>query len=214
MNTDRACPLCGEKLRENAFRVRTGNYHQCPRCDLLVRDRAEWLSVEQERAYYLTHENAVDDPGYRAFLAPLAGALTARLPPAARGLDYGAGAAPALAAMLAEAGFPTVSFDPFFAPDAAVLERRYDFITCTEVLEHMHHPARELLLLDSLLKPGGRLGVMTELRPGDERFADWHYHRDPTHVCFYSESCLRWIAESFGWELEWRAGRCAIFLRP
>ena len=46
-------------------------------------------------------------------------------------------------------------FDPFYAPDSKVLEQQYDFITTTEVLEHLHHPRSELDQLWSCLKPRG-----------------------------------------------------------
>ena len=136
------------------------------------------------------------------------------LPPHARGLDYGCGAAPALALMLTDAGFPTVGYDPFFAPDASRLEARYDFVTCTEVLEHMHDPLHDLTRIDALLVPGGWLGLMTELRPPMAGFARWHYHRDPTHVGFHSEGSLRWIAERFGWRIERAERRVTLLRKP
>lgn len=194
-----ACPLCGEAAGL-PWREATGIYRHCAHCDLVSRDPAAWLDAEAERAYYGTHENHIDDPGYRRFLAQLAGPLIAQLAPGARGLDYGCGAAPALAAMLGAAGFPTAGYDPFFAPDEALLGVRYGFVTCTEVLEHMHDPLRELARIDGLLIAGGILGLMTELRPPMAEFARWHYHRDPTHVGFHSGQSLGWIARRFGWE--------------
>ncbi|MEI4850515.1 class I SAM-dependent methyltransferase, partial [Klebsiella pneumoniae] len=83
------------------------------------------------------------------------------LGPGARGLDFGCGPGPALATMLREAGMDMALFDPFFYPQASVLERQYDFITCTEVVEHLHRPAEVFRQLDRLLAPGGWLGVMT-----------------------------------------------------
>lgn len=194
-----ACPLCGAACGA-AWSETTGVYRHCPCCDLVSRDPATWLDAIAERAYYGTHENRVDDPGYRRFLAQLAEPLMTHLAPGARGLDYGCGSAPALAAMLNEAGFPTVGHDPFFAPDEALLAVRYDFVTCTEVLEHMHGPLRDLARIDAVLMTGGLLGLMTELRPPMADFPRWHYHRDPTHVGFHSEASLRWIAKQFGWE--------------
>jgi SAM-dependent methyltransferase len=52
------------------------------------------LSVEAEREYYGTHRNAVDDPGYRAWLGRLAEPLLERVRPPASGLDFGCGPAP------------------------------------------------------------------------------------------------------------------------
>lgn len=206
-----ACPLCGAASGAS-WREATGVYRHCSQCDLVSRDPATWLDAEAERVYYGTHDNRLDDPGYRRFLAQLAEPLMARLSPGARGLDYGCGAAPALAVMLTEAGFPTVGYDPFFAPDESLLGARYDFVTSTEVLEHMHAPACDLARIDTTLCSGGWLGLMTELRPPLADFPRWHYHRDPTHVGFHSEASLRWIAERFGWRVE-GVGRRVTLLR-
>lgn len=194
-----ACPLCGATTGAS-WRETTGVYRLCASCDLVSRDPATWLDAAAERAYYGTHDNRIDDPGYRRFLAQLVEPLMAQLTPGARGIDYGCGAAPALAAMLSEAGFPAVGYDPFFAADETALDARYDFVSCTEVLEHMHAPLRDLARIDAMLAPGGVLGLMTELRPPMAGFSRWHYHRDPTHVGFHSEASLRWIARRFGWE--------------
>lgn len=206
-----ACPSCGAAIGA-PWREATGVYRYCACCDLVSRDPATWLDAAAERAYYGTHDNRIDDPGYRRFLAQLAEPLAACLAPGARGLDYGCGAAPALAAMLTGAGFPTVGYDPFFAQDAGVLGARYDFVTCTEVLEHLHDPPRDLARIDALLVPGGWLGLMTELRPPMADFARWHYHRDPTHVGFHSERSIRWLADRFGWEPV-SVGRRVVLLR-
>jgi len=122
--------------------------------------------------------------------------------PTAQGLDYGCGPGPALAMMLREAGHPMQAWDPFFAPDPDALVRRYDFVTCTEVVEHFHSPAAEFARLDALLRPGGWLGITTCLQTEDARFAAWHYRRDPTHVVFYRAVTFEVIAARFGWRCE------------
>ncbi|WP_382321659.1 class I SAM-dependent methyltransferase [Hydrogenophaga sp. UC242_53] len=78
----------------------------------------------------------------------------------------------------------------------------HDFITCTEVAEHFHDPAAEFRRLDALLRPGGWLALMTRFQTDDARFAQWHYRRDPTHVVFYREATLRWLARHHGWHCE------------
>jgi len=102
--------------------------------------------------------------------------------------------------MLNESGFRTLGYDPFYVPDQERLSDTYDFITCTEVVEHLHDPAGTFQLLDQCLKPGGWLGVMTCFQTDDERFANWHYRRDPTHVVFYRQETMRVLAGRLGWE--------------
>lgn len=165
-------------------------------------DPAQRPARAAEQAQYCLHRNAVDDPGYRRFLQPLASALLRRLPAAADGLDFGCGPGPALAAMLREAGHSVALFDPQFAPDPQALERQYDFISCSEVVEHLHQPAVEFARLGRMLKPGGWLGVMTCWQTDDAAFAGWHYRRDPTHVVFYRSDTFACLAHQFGWRCD------------
>ena len=72
----------------------------------------------------------------------------------ARGLDFGCGPAPALAAMLEEGGCVMNLYDPFYRPDRGSLGQSYQFITATEVVEHLHRPGEELAALWEALEPG------------------------------------------------------------
>jgi SAM-dependent methyltransferase len=136
---------------------------------------AQHADSARERARYETHRNSPDDPGYRAFLDRLLAPLTAVLPAGAEGLDYGCGPGPTASAMLRERGFRTFDYDPFFFPDARPLARTFDFIVCTEVLEHLRRPAEDLARLAGLLKPGGLLGAMTGVLEDDASFEGWWY---------------------------------------
>lgn len=116
--------------------------------------------------------------------------------------------------MLRERGFPTADFDPFFKNEPAALARSYDFIVCTEVLEHLRRPAEDLARLDSLLKPGGVLGAMTGVLEDDASFKGWWYRGDFTHIAFYRPETLEWIARRFGWRLERPSRDAALFRKP
>lgn len=172
------------------------------------------LPPDEERAHYLHHENDMADAGYRRFLSKLADPLLARLAPRSRGLDYGCGPGPALAAMFTEAGHEMAVYDPFFAPDEAVLERQYDFVTCTEAAEHFHAPAEEFDRLAAQIRPGGFLGLMTCFQTDDARFANWRYRKDPTHVVFYREATIRFIADRLGMACEIPGKDVAILTKP
>ncbi|MBL3558869.1 class I SAM-dependent methyltransferase [Marinobacter sp. JB05H06] len=174
-------------------------------------DESAWLDEQAERAVYDLHHNDPGDEGYRRFLSKLTGPLLERLETGAKGLDFGCGPGPALAVMLREAGLEVALYDPFYYPDTSTLAQQYDFITCTEVVEHLHSPAEIFRQLDRLLVPGGLLGVMTCFQTDDERFANWHYRRDPTHIVFYRQTTMQWLANAYGWLLEIPAKDVAIF---
>ena len=210
-NEDTVCPVCLSENVGHFQTVRGRVYFRCERCRATYLSRAQLPTPEQEKARYDEHRNDPKDPGYRQFLGRIAQPLLQRLPPQARGLDFGCGPGPALAEMLTEAGHGVNCYDPFYAPDPRVLEGQYEFITATEVLEHLHQPAETLDLLDSILRPGGYLGVMTEFLTDDRRFAGWYYRSDLTHVVFYAEETLRQIAQLRGWAVDIPRKNVAIF---
>jgi len=189
-------------------------YWRCPECEAVFLDQTHLLDRREELLHYRQHQNDVADPRHRKFVSRLGDPLLACLPPKSIGLDYGCGPGPALAAILSEHGHEVATYDPFFNSEAAALERTYDFIFCSEVIEHFHRPAEEFDRLDALLKPGGWLGVMTCFRTDDDRFKDWHYRRDPTHVVFYREETLRILAHRMGWSCEIPHKDVAIMRKP
>lgn len=181
-------------------------------CVNFCRSEAQ-LSPEQEKAVYDQHQNNPDDMGYRQFLGRLATPLVERLPTGPLdGLDFGSGPGPTLSIMLEEMGYNMAIYDPYFAPDPSVLTRQYDFVTCTEAIEHFNQPAKEWGLLLSMIKPGGWLGLMTKLATDAEAFTRWHYKNDPTHVSFFSRDTFRFLAQRDGLEVEF-VGNDVILLR-
>lgn len=205
------CPLCTTPVAKAAEESDGRRFFDCTACRLVFLDPTQRLRPEAERARYETHQNRPDDPGYRAFLERVAGPLVERLPPGAVGLDFGSGPGPTLSVILEERGFPMRIFDPFFALDLGALEESYDFITCTETIEHFFHPREELARLSSLLRPGGLLAIMTEILSDETDFSQWWYRRDPTHVAFYRDDTFAWIGRTFGWSLECPHRKVVIF---
>lgn len=195
------CPLCDQPQPDDApvfARDARREYRRCEHCLLVWVPPAFHLSPAREKAEYDRHENTPGDPGYRRFLSRLAGPLMNCLAPGASGLDFGCGPGPALAVMLEECGCRVALYDVFYRPDTRVLQRRYDFITATEVVEHLHRPGEELGRLWRLLRPGGVLGIMTKRVTGREAFLRWHYKNDPTHVGFFSDATFTWWAAQHG----------------
>ncbi len=190
------CPLChAEEIHKTYYQDTHRDYHLCPTCHLVFVPPEQHLSSKKEKAQYDLHQNSPHDRGYRQFLNRIFLPMQERLTPKSHGLDFGSGPGPTLSVMFQEAGHSMRLYDHFYAHDPSVFKHQYDFITATEVLEHLHYPKRELTRLWELLKPEGTLGVMTKLIPSRESFPDWHYKNDPTHVCFYSRLTFNWLAE-------------------
>lgn len=208
------CPVCSATPLADFQSVASKRYLRCPECLATVLDPVFHLSPDREKAHYDHHENDPDDPRYRRFLGKLCNPLMARLRPQSRGLDYGCGPGPALAAMLREAGHDVALYDPFYAPDPTPLAQVYDFVTCSEVAEHFHQPAQDFARMMAMVRPGGWLGVMTCFQTDDARFAAWHYQKDPTHVVFYREETLSCIAAARGWSCDFPEKDVALMQRP
>ena len=193
-STDRLCPLCRASQGRPFYRD-SREYFRCPVCTLVFVLPCQFLSSKEEKSVYDLHYNSADDPGYRRFLARLFGPLSQRLAPNSCGLDFGSGPGPTLSVMFEEAGHSMEIYDPFFAPETIALQRKYDFIVASEVVEHLHDPRRELDRLWSCLKPNGLLGIMTKRVIDRDAFSRWHYKNDPTHVCFFSTATFQWLAD-------------------
>ncbi len=232
------CPLCGTgqgavffEGTSGAFRDHPRIYFRCGTCDLIFASVSQLLSPQDEKAEYDRHQNSPEDQGYRRFLGRLYKPLQQRLEDNSHGLDFGSGPGPTLSVMLEEAGHSVALYDPFYAPDTSVLQQTYDFITATEVVEHLHYPRRDLEHLWRCLKPGGWLGIMTKLaHPGDEQgngkialktgdthrttFATWHYKDDLTHVCFFSRRSFLWLSRLWRCQLTFIGNDVILLQKP
>ncbi|MFC1517196.1 methyltransferase domain-containing protein [Candidatus Margulisiibacteriota bacterium] len=206
------CPLCeGQEIKLFHTAKNNRKFFRCNTCSLTFLDRAQRLTPEEEKKRYDTHNNDPQDKKYRNFLNRLRQPMLKHLKPGAKGLDFGSGPGPTLSLMFNEQGFPTKHYDPIYEPDNSLLKETYDFISCSEVAEHMYEPHKEFKLLKDLLNPGGILGVMTKIMGNDSDFADWHYAQDPTHVCFYKKEVFNWISTSFALDIISQEKNIVIF---
>ena len=189
-------------------------YWSCNFCEGRYLDASHYINEDEEKERYLEHNNQIDDMAYRSFLGKLALPLQAKLSSGDTGLDFGCGHGPALADILEKDGFNVSLYDPFFFPDTEALTRTYDFITCTETAEHFHNPYKEFNTINSLLKPGGWLGIMTCFLTTDEAFESWYYRRDPTHVTFYCKKTFEVIASQRNWQYEFPSKDIVLLQKP
>lgn len=206
------CPLCGGKSPE-FYRdpVSHKSYCRCSECDLRFLDPAQRLTKSEEEARYRSHQNDAEDPGYQKFTMPVIDAIRRR-PPPLEVLDFGCGDGPVIPHVLKDSGYKVAVYDPFFRPDRAVLERKYDAIAVVEVAEHLYDPQNVFSDLRLKLKKGGELIVMTELFQSEMEFGGWYYRKDPTHVCLYSPQTMKWMAKHFGFShVDILSNRLSVF---
>jgi len=207
------CPLCHHQQTHLFYRDHRRSYLRCQNCDLIFVSRGDLLTQQQEKARYDLHQNNPEDEGYLRFLNQFIKPLLKRIgPPPQQGLDFGSGPGPVLGLILEKQGFKMSLYDPFYSPDSSVLENTYDFVTCTETIEHFNNPDKDWRLLLNLLKSGGWLGIMTQLVEDPQDFPTMHYITDRTHVSFFSRQTFRYLADRDDLHLEIEADNL-IFLK-
>lgn len=156
------------------------------------------LDMHSEKLRYEVHENNVEDKGYQNFVAPITSAVMKDFTQEDKGLDFGAGTGSAISKVLEDNGFNILKYDPYFHNYPQLLEQKYDYIACCEVMEHFYTPKNEFFLLHDLLKKNGKLYCMTHLYDDNIDFKAWYYKNDQTHVFFYHDKTIEWIRKEYG----------------
>ena len=204
------CPLCESKSLLFHRKAET-RYYRCSLCRAIFMDPQQLPDAVSERGRYEEHNNDIEDHRYQKFVSPITAAILRDFQPTADGLDFGAGPGPVISHILQQQHYQIAQYDPYFHPQPHLLQQRYDYIACCEVIEHFYQPQQEFRLLRDLLQPGGKLYCMTVLYQDKIDFGNWFYLNDRTHVFFYSEQTLAWIAENMGFTSVDIAGRLITF---
>lgn len=190
------------------------DYYCCRNCSLIFVPPGQRISRKEEFSRYELHENDPSDPRYRKFLNRMYTPMMERIGENCKGLDFGSGPGPALSVMFEERGHQMNIYDSFYQKNRSVFEQTYDFITATEVIEHLFDPLFELERLWSCLKTGGYFGIMTKRPPGKMEFQKWHYKNDDTHIAFYSKETFRWIGKRWNSPSEFIGKDVTIYQKP
>ncbi|MFW5961192.1 MAG: class I SAM-dependent methyltransferase [Desulfohalobiaceae bacterium] len=208
------CRVCLQEESRLFYSDKDRHYWRCDACLATFLESTQLPGPGQEYQRYCEHNNDPQDPRYLKFLNKLTDPLLQKLKPGSRGLDFGCGPGPGLAWILRKSGHWVRLYDPFFYPQKKLLQHRYDFVACCEVVEHLHQPYQEFCLLRSLLEPGGWLGIMTSFQTRDQDFANWRYRQDPTHVVFYKEETFMALARILGLICEVPRKNVVLLQRP
>ncbi len=197
MHEKEYCRLCNT-LSPISFISEERYYLKCPNCSGIFMSKQFLPDDNTEIERYKTHNNDVNDPRYRKFVSPITNGIINEFNGNHQGLDFGSGTGPVITVVLKEKGFSIETYDPYFDNRTEVLNKTYDYIACCEVIEHFHKPDLDFKKLKSLLKPNGKLFIMTDLYSEEINFDNWYYKNDPTHVFFYQKSTFDWIKDTFG----------------
>jgi hypothetical protein len=196
------CLLCHttDDLLDYSRNSKGGIFWKCLRCGLIFLSPEFHLSELEQSTRYQFHQNDVLDSSYQNFLRPVIDAVLKQQKPEEQGMDFGCGPASVINYFLRNQGYDVVDYDPLFFPEKEKLNKQYDYITCTEVIEHFNQPRIAFDLLAKILKVKSHLYIKTSLTDSIIDFGSWYYHRDPTHVSFYNQKSLEFIQENWGFQ--------------
>ena len=205
------CTVCKNKELIFFLKIKELTYWKCNFCKAKLLDKKNYVSRNEEKKHYLKHNNTLNDEGYRNFLLSLIKPLKDKISLNDFGLDYGCGYAPALADIMKKDGYKIDVYDPFFFPNSNIFLKKFNFIACSEVVEHLFKPYEEFIKIDNLMDYNAWFGVMTSFMTEDYLFKDWHYRRDPTHVVFYKKKPFEVIAYQNNWNVLFPSKNIVLF---
>jgi len=152
--------------------------------------KAQWLSVDDERARYAHHDNTLANEGYVRFLGEVAEVVCELAGPEARVLDFGSGQNAILTGLLRSRGRNAKAYDPLYGLGPNALRDTYDVIVACEVIEHLRDLRAELTSIAGCLRSGSHVVARTQCYPSLAELPSWWYARDPTHLNFFAEPTL------------------------
>lgn len=192
-----SCKICSNKTSIIVDSQYDQNYYYCNNCEFIFLEESKIISPEKEKKEYQFHQNSFENEGYvNMFCEFIDKAFRPHKSQIKTALDFGSGPGPVLAELLRQEGFQTDIYDKYFSPKKVYLNKKYDLITATEVIEHLKDPLPTLKLLKSLLNKDGTIAIMTLFHQNDiEEFKKWWYRRDSTHISFYTPKTIEYMAK-------------------
>lgn len=185
----------------------------CEHCGLIFKNPSLHLNTTEEKKRYSLHQNNEVDQGYIDFLNNLIFPLQQFLPDHFSALDFGSGPTSTIATLLEKLGGTVESYDPYFLPIADLINKNYDVVTSTEVVEHFKTPSTDWELLIGRVKKNGLLGIMTQFFDPSIDFKSWWYKNDSTHVVFYQRKTFEYLKEKHNLEIIYSDKKAVIIFR-
>jgi len=155
-----SCHICTHPTHPQADPQTNIMYHVCPHCDYIAIDEKHIIPKEEEKHRYAQHQNTMDNEGYVAiFERFIEESINPFNTNAQTVLEFGVGPTPVLAELLKKRSFFVDVYDIYFYPEKVYEGKCYDFITATEVFEHLREPLSILQTLKNHVASEHSAGV-------------------------------------------------------
>lgn len=189
------CRLCGTSSCSLFCHDLQRTFLRCSHCDLIFVPEEQCPSHEKQLERYALHHNTCDDAGYVSYLRDVIADLD-RIPIRNPGiLDFGSGPEQVLTKILREQGIQVTAYDPLYGITGTLQSHSFDIVILCEVIEHLSDFTSEIALLQRVLKPEGYYLIHTALVPEVEKFTEWWYTRDVTHISFFTLRTMEYLAD-------------------
>lgn len=216
------CPFCDRQdsvlfvTAEQKFcgRIYPREYWKCTHCGYVYLHPDQRLNFAEEKLRYDRHQNDPTDKRYLRYLNHLWQPLENFLDfsdKTIRGLDFGCGPTKGLQVLVDNLSekVQVDSYDPIYYPTQ--LDKEYDFLFLSEVVEHFYHPQEVFGDLLQRLLPRGLVAISTEVNEYTaEEFIHWKYRHDMTHVGFWSPGTIDYFCKRYELDILHRSGRCLV----
>ena len=177
-------------------------FYHCDDCQYIFKSPKYYQTLHEQESRYDLHDNNENSKGYKAYFERFLDFILPNVKDSTIALDFGCGTTTLLSQMLEKNGIPCDYYDPIYYPNRLDETKKYDLIVSTEVFEHLHHPRKVFKSLVDRLHRGGYLAIQTQFHANDkESFENWYYHKDPTHIVFYTKKSFEVLANMYGCEV-------------
>ncbi len=197
------CEICSSTTNKIKDIKNSILYYHCDCCQFISKSPDNFIEFHEERSIYNYHNNSIEDEKYVDMFRNFINKSVTPYVCSGKLLDYGSGPEPVLVQLLnKEYNFDTEYYDLHYSPEKVYINKKYDAIVSTEVLEHIKNPMETFKLIYELLENGGIFAFMTLYHYNDyDRFIKWWYRRDKTHISFYNDVTLEKIANILGFKI-------------
>lgn len=203
------CLFCQSEQTE---KIIEDNY-RCLNCHVIFKSKNIHLEAEEEERRYQFHENDASEKNYYDFLIKLIKPIEHELVNVKSHLDFGSGKSSVYQKYFKERLCESWCYDLFFYPDKNILQKQFDLVTCSEVVEHFNNPDLDWKTLVATVKSNGLLAIMTNFYTDEIDYDKWWYKNDPTHVIFYSLKTIEYLEKKYLLKLQFSDNKSIAIFR-
>lgn len=172
-------------------------YRHCSDCNYIFLDSTYYLSTVEEKRRYSLHNNTIQNNGYVNMFERFFERVFPHIGDVKTILDFGCGPGPVMTELLKRRGYKVSLYDIYFHNKKENLNATYDLVISTEVFEHLSDPLNIFEnIIRNCVKKSGYIALMTRMHPNNnQKFKNWYYKTDETHIGFFSKETFEFLAQ-------------------